>query len=337
VITTLPAALGRARALVTPALREAVARLAPEVRLPAEYHLGWVDRDGQPTDAGGGKHVRAALVLLSAQAVGADERVAIPGAVAMELTHNFSLLHDDVIDDDRERRHRLTVWATFGVGHAITTGDALAILALQTLLDGGGRHAREAASVLTAATARMIAGETADIELETRDDVSLVDAMAMSGGKTGALLECAASLGAVLAGAPAPQVERLAEYGYQLGLAFQAVDDVLGIWGDPEVTGKPVWSDLRQSKKTIPIVAALAHADGDAPALRGLLSRSRRSERSAAAAAELIERWRGREVAEELAQEHLDLALRSLRAAAVVPEAEAELVELARFVVERQQ
>jgi geranylgeranyl diphosphate synthase, type I len=337
VITTLPAALGRARTLVTPALREAVGRLAPEVRLPAEYHLGWVDRDGQPTDGGGGKHVRAALVLLSAQAVGADETAAVPGAVAMELVHNFSLLHDDVIDDDRERRHRVTVWATFGVGHAITTGDAMAVLALQTLIDGGGPHAREAASVLAAATARMIAGETADIELETRDDVSLGDALEMSAGKTGALLECSASLGAVLAGAPADQVERLGGYGFHLGLAFQAIDDILGIWGDPEVTGKPVWSDLRQSKKTIPIVAALAQADGEASALRDLLARSRRSERSAAAAAELIERCRGREIAEELAQQHLDHALASLRQARVVPEVEAELVELARFVVERQQ
>jgi geranylgeranyl diphosphate synthase type I len=229
------------------------------------------------------------------------------------------------------------VWATFGVGHAITTGDALAVLALQTLLDAGGEHARAATSVLAAATARMIAGETTDIELETRDDVSLADAIEMSAGKTGALLECAASLGAVLAGAPPAQVERLGEYGFHLGLAFQAVDDVLGIWGDPEVTGKPVWSDLRQRKKTIPIAAALAQADGEAPALRELLARSRGSERSAAAAAGLIERCRGREVAEQLAHEHLDLALCSLRAAGVVPEAEAELVELARFVVERQQ
>ena len=113
----------------------AVARAAA---LAAEYHLGWTDVDGRPVaDGGAGKHVRAALALLSAAAVGADEAVGVPGAVAVELVHNFSLMHDDVIDVDRERRHRPTVWAAFGVGHAITAGDALATLAIQVLLDEG--------------------------------------------------------------------------------------------------------------------------------------------------------------------------------------------------------
>jgi geranylgeranyl diphosphate synthase type I len=337
VITTLPAILDRTRTLITPALRDSICRLAPEVRLPAEYHLGWVDRDGRPVEAGSGKNVRAALALLSARAAGADEQVAVPGAVAIEIIHNFSLLHDDVIDDDRERRHRATVWTIFGVGHAITTGDALAVLGLQVLLDDGGPHGREAASVLAAATARMIAGETADIALETRDDVTLDDALAMSAAKTGALLECAASLGAVLAGGDAALVGSLGDYGFHLGLAFQAVDDLLGIWGEPKITGKPVCSDLRQQKKTIPIVAALAQADGQVEPLRELLARSRTSERDAARAAELIERCGGRELTERLAGEHLDAALSALRGASVDPAVEAELVELARFVVERQQ
>jgi geranylgeranyl diphosphate synthase type I len=337
VITTLPAVLGRTRTLITPALREAVGCLAPDLRLPAEYHLGWVDRDGRPVDAGSGKNIRAALTLLSARAAGADETVAIPGAVAMELIHNFSLIHDDVIDDDRERRHRPTVWATFGVGHAITTGDAMAVLGLQVLLDHGGRYGREAASVLVAATGRMIAGETADIALEGRDDVTLDDALAMSAGKTGALLECAASLGAVLAGASAGLVVALGAFGFHLGLSFQAVDDLLGIWGEPRITGKPVCSDLRQQKKTIPIVAALVQADGQADRLRELLAQSRTSERQAARAAEVIERCGGREVAERLARDHLELALASLRETTIDPAVEAELTQLARFVVEREQ
>jgi geranylgeranyl diphosphate synthase type I len=108
VIRTLPRVLERARTTVTPALGAAIERLAPVVRRPALYHCGFIDVDGRPTN-GGGKHVRAALALLSAGAVGADEIVAIPGAVAIELVHNFSLLHDDIIDNDRERRHRPTV------------------------------------------------------------------------------------------------------------------------------------------------------------------------------------------------------------------------------------
>jgi geranylgeranyl diphosphate synthase type I len=337
VITTLPAALARTRTFISPALRAAVAGLAADVRLPAEYHLGWVDRDGRPVDADSGKNIRAALALLSARAAGADEAVAVPGAVAIELIHNFSLLHDDVIDDDRERRHRPTVWATFGVGHAITTGDAMAVLGMQVLLEHGGRYGREAASVLAEATLRMIAGETADIALETRDDVTLDDALAMSAGKTGALLECAASLGAVLAGGDAALVAALASFGFHLGLAFQAVDDLLGIWGEPRITGKPVCSDLRQQKKTIPIVAALVQADGHADALRTLLAESRTSAKQAARAAELIEGCGGRAVAERLAADHLDVALRSLQAVPIDPGVEAELGQLARFVVEREQ
>jgi len=280
--------------------------------------------------------VRAALALVSARAAGVDEAVGLPGAVAMEIVHNFSLLHDDVIDNDRERRHRATVWAAFGVGHAITTGDALAILAMQVILDQGGPHAREAASLLTASTARMIAGETADIEFETRDDVTLDDALEMSAGKTAALLDCAASLGAVLAGADSDLVAALGRYGYHLGLSFQAVDDLLGIWGRPEVTGKPVWSDLRQQKKTLPITAALARADGHRRDLRLLLAASRDDEDAAAQAAELIEKCGGREATERAAAQHFDAALVALDAAAPEPAARAELEELARFVVERE-
>jgi geranylgeranyl diphosphate synthase type I len=335
VISTLPASLARTQRLITPAMRDAVCRLAPEVRLPAEYHLGWVDRDGRPVDAGSGKNVRAALALLSARAAGADEQVAVPAAVAMELIHNFSLIHDDVIDDDCERRHRPTVWAVFGIGLAITTGDALSLLGLQVLLDDGGPHGAAAASVLAAASARMIAGESADIALETRDDVTLDDALSMSAGKTGALLECAASLGAVLAGGEPPLVDALSEFGFHLGLAFQAVDDLLGIWGEPSITGKPVCSDLRQQKKTIPIVAALVNADGKQADLRTLLTQSRFSDRLAVSAAALIERCGGRALTEELAQEHLELALGALRTANVDATVETELTELARFVVER--
>jgi geranylgeranyl diphosphate synthase type I len=333
----VPAVLDRARTTIMPALRTATARLSPELRLPAEYHLGWIDVDGRPVEGGSaGKHVRAALALLSAAAVGSDEAVAVPGAVAVELVHNFSLMHDDVIDDDRERRHRPTVWAAFGVGHAITAGDALATLAMQVLLEAGTPHAVQGASVLADATARLIAGETVDIAFETRDDVTWDECVDMSNAKTGALLGCAASLGAVLAGADGERVARLDDYGLHLGLAFQAVDDILGIWGQTAATGKPVWSDLRQQKKTLPITAALARADGHRRDLRLLLAASRDDEDAAAQAAELIEKCGGREATERAAAQHFDAALVALDAAAPEPAARAELEELARFVVERE-
>ena len=334
--TLPPRVLDRARATVAPALRRAVGRLPAELRVPAEYHLGWVDVDGQPVESSGGKHVRAALALLSAAAVGADEMVAVPGAVAIELVHNFSLLHDDVIDVDRERRHRPTVWATFGVGHAITAGDALSTLAMRVLLEERTPQSVQAALLLADGTTQMIAGETVDIIFETRDDVTWDECLEMSSAKTGALLACAASLGAVLAGAPDEQVAHLGQYGLHLGLAFQAVDDILGIWGEPAATGKPVWSDLRQQKKTLPITAALARADGHAADLRALLAASRHDEEAAARAAELIEKFGGRDATEHAAGDHLDAALDALRAADTVASVAAELTELAHFVVDRQ-
>ena len=186
-----PPALQRAADLVIPAIDDTVARLSDELRAPVMHHL-----------AGGGKRVRAALVLLSAAAAGADEKVGIVGAVAIELIHNFSLLHDDIIDEDRERRHRSTAWAEFGVGRAIVAGDALATLALQILLEEPTPERVAATVSLAAATQAMIAGQADDMAFESRTTVSVEECIAMEQGKTGALLACAAALGATLAGAP---------------------------------------------------------------------------------------------------------------------------------------
>ena len=133
-----PAVFGRARDLVAPAMRTAVGRLSAEMRPVAEYHFGWTDADGRPVSGNGGKGVRPALAILSAEAVGADTVIGVPGGVAVELVHNFSLIHDDVIDGDAERRHRPTVWARYGIGQAVIVGDALLALAQQILLDPAG-------------------------------------------------------------------------------------------------------------------------------------------------------------------------------------------------------
>jgi len=320
---TQPDVLDRARALVDPPLRAALARLSPELQAPLEHHM-----------AGGGKHVRAALALLSARAAGSSEEMAIPAAVAIELVHNFSLLHDDVIDGDRMRRHRPTVWAEFGVGTAIIAGDALAALATEILLEVGTPAAARAALRLTRATQEMIAGQADDMAFELRPLVSLDQCLTMEERKTGALLACAAALGALLAGADDGVVEALSDYGRHLGIAFQAVDDLLGIWGDPSITGKPVGSDLRQHKKTLPVVAALAAADGMAGEFVSLL-RGRLSERDVQTAAGFVEAYGGRETASRTADDHLDEALAALGRAPLAEEPATELAELAHYVVER--
>jgi len=336
-ITTTPAVLSRAREEVEPALRRAVARLVPELRAPVHYHLGWADANGSPVQNGGGKGVRPALALLSAEAVGAPSTVAVPGAVALELVHNFSLLHDDVIDDDRERRHRPTVWALFGIGDAIITGDALFALALEVLLENDGVAGARAASSLVTSTSSMIAGQALDMAFESRLAVSLDECITMEDGKTGALLACAASIGARLAGAAHPLVAALETYGRHLGLAFQAVDDLLGIWGSPEVTGKSVHSDLRQRKKALPLVFALERGPSAATdELRALCANGTLTEHQVERAAELVQACGGRECTERFAEVHLEAALGALDGPDFEPGAHAELVDLAHFVVERQ-
>jgi geranylgeranyl diphosphate synthase type I len=263
--------LQRARDITEPHLAQAFDRLPESIRRAASYHVGWTEADGRPRNQRGGKFVRAALAVLSAEAAWVEPDVGVPGAVAVELVHNFSLLHDDLMDGDVERRHRPTVWALWGPSLALLAGDALSTLATQVLLDSDNPAAPAAASALSKATAEMIAGQADDLAFEQERSVSVEECMAMSAAKTGALLGCAASIGAVLAGAPPATVQALEGFGRHLGVAFQAVDDLLGIWGDPAMTGKPAGNDLRQRKKSMPIVAALAAGDDESRELDALL------------------------------------------------------------------
>lgn len=266
------AVLRRCRELVEPALRAAVPRLDPASAAQSAYHLGWVDSEGRPSQAGG-KALRPALALLAAQACGAQPEVAVPGGVALELVHNFSLVHDDLIDGDTERRHRPTVWALWGAPAAILSGDAMLALAQEVLLEAGDDAAQRgsadparapAAALLLARTVReVVGGQVADVAFAGRDDVGVDECLAMAHGKTGTLLGASTEVGAVLAGAPSGARAALRTFGAELGLAFQLVDDLLGIWGDPAVTGKPVLADLRERKKSLPVTWAVVHG-GDA-------------------------------------------------------------------------
>jgi geranylgeranyl diphosphate synthase type I len=317
----LPAALDRYGTLMTPAVDAAVARLHPTLRPALEHHF-----------AGGGKRVRGALVLLSAAAVGASDEVAMPGAVALELIHNFSLIHDDVVDGDEERRHRPTVWARYGLGQAVVGGDALAMAAIELLLAEPTAPRVRAAAVLAQATQAMIGGQADDMAFEGRATVTVDECLAMEAGKTGALLACAASLGAILGEAPDPTVAALAQFGAHVGIAFQAVDDVLGIWGDPSVTGKPVGSDLLQRKRTLPVTVVLSAGDRRAAELAELLD-GPLGPADVARATELLEP--GRRQALIVAEAHVENAMAALASVDLRPEPAAELVELARFVSER--
>jgi geranylgeranyl diphosphate synthase type I len=333
---TVPDAIERGRELTVPALRAAVDRLHPRLRHVVGYHRGWVDAEGTPQPGGGGKLVRPALALLSAEAAGAPARLGLPAAVAVELVHDFSLLHDDLMDGDTERRHRPTAWTVFGADGAILAGDALLGLALQVLLEVPGEPGRLAATRLGAGVQDLVRGQAEDLIFESRTDVSVSDTLAMEDGKTGALLACSASLGAVLAGGSASLVDGLAEFGARLGTAFQLIDDLLGIWGDPAVTGKPVLSDLRSRKKSVPVVVALEAGGADAERLRAFLSSTGDvGEDELVRVAELVERAGGRKWTTVEADRQLAMCEQVLGSLSMPPLVEGELLALARFVTER--
>jgi geranylgeranyl diphosphate synthase type I len=279
----LPDSVERGRELAEPSLRAAVARLHPDLARVAAYHRGWVDADGRPTGDTGGKTLRPALALLGAEAAHIDLETALPGAVAVELVHDFSLLHDDLMDGDTERRHRPTAWTVFGLPSALLAGDGLLAVAYRLLEESPAPGSAAAQGILAACVDRLVEGQADDLAFERRLDVDYDAYLRMSAGKTGALLGAAAGIGAALGGAPPEQTAALQQYGEELGLAFQLVDDLLGIWGDPAVTGKPVLSDLRSRKKSAPIVLAaqapaaqalrdhLAAGNGDLAELAALL------------------------------------------------------------------
>jgi geranylgeranyl diphosphate synthase type I len=328
------------RELVDGALRAAVGRLDPRTYRVAAYHLGWTDEEGHPRKAPAGKALRPALALLSARAAVAPPESALPGAVAVELVHAFSLLHDDIMDGDRTRRHRPAAWTVFGEASAILAGDALLALAGEVLLEAPAEGSGRAAHALSTATRRLIAGQSLDMDFETRRQVGVEECVAMASGKTAALLACSCSIGAVLDGAPEPLTDALAAFGTELGVAFQLADDLLGVWGDPATTGKPAMSDLRSRKMSLPVVAALNSGTPEGAKLAELYARPRPAaegpaEAEAREAAALVEAAGGRAWAELEAESRVRRAAEHLAAVRMPDSARTEFLRIADFVTRR--
>lgn len=215
----------------------------------------------------GGKRLRPFLVVKSCECVGGKMEEALGAAAAVEVLHNFSLVHDDIMDRDEKRRGAPTVHAKWGIPIAIAAGDLLFAKVYQLILEGvcasGGSRATviKVMRAVTDATIAICEGQTLDMMFEERSDVSEADYLRMVGGKTAALFEASARCGAIVGGGKADQVRRLGSFGRYGGLAFQMVDDVLGVVGDEKTLGKPVGSDLREGKRTLIMIDALRSAD----------------------------------------------------------------------------
>jgi len=228
-----------------------------------QYHMGWVDAAFHPEEAPKGKRLRPVMCLLACEAVGGAWRGAVPAAAAIELIHNFSLIHDDIEDNSDTRRHRATLWRLWGLAHGINSGDALwaiARTAVYRLSDHGypPEIVLGAARRLDETCVELCIGQYLDLAFAERQTVTLAEYERMIAGKTAALLSASVGLGAMVGGAPPEIVAAYDAFGRDFGLAFQVVDDVLGIWGDPTMTGKPAASDLLERKKTLPIAYAMA-------------------------------------------------------------------------------
>ncbi|MET7697714.1 polyprenyl synthetase family protein [Streptomyces sp. NPDC005485] len=332
--------LRRTRELVAPALARAIGGLHPWVGEMAGYALGRCEVGGAPAAHSAGKGVRQALAVLGAEAAGAPAEAGVPAAVAVELVHTFSLLHDDIMDGDAMRRGRPAVWAAYGTGPAVLAGDALFALAVETLAATPATP-RLAGAVrqLTAALSDLVRGQADDLLFAHRpwtgpEAVSAAEYATMAEHKTGALLGCAPALGAQLAGAPHRTVAALDRAGRHLGVAFQIADDVLGIWGDPAVTGKPVHSDLRQGKKTFPVLAALDASGGSALA-ELLASRAALDDTTVRLAVALVEQAGGRGAALREARRHLAAADGLLAGAGLAPRAVEDLRTLLSSLAHR--
>ncbi len=300
-------------------MRDALAPREGGVYDLVAYHLGWRDEHGLPLpDASPGKMLRPLLCLTVASGFGgADD--ALGAAASLELLHAFSLVHDDIEDGDERRHHRPTLWTLRGVPLAINAGDSLFALAQRALIEAteglAPDRAMVALRIFNDACLAMIEGQHQDIEFEARPSVTRAEYLEMTAGKTGALIGASLALGALFAGAPLDDVEALRQCGVDLGIAFQAVDDALSVWGDPARTGKSVGNDEGRGKKSLPVIIETERAAGRCVGLRDSDVR---------------------DVTLELADDYARSAMTALRSTNIGAEARHQLGTIVTFILARE-
>lgn len=330
-------------------LKRQVGRLdQPRTRLFHEmltYHMGWTG-EGSGAQATG-KRIRPLLTLLALLSVIDEDKEnksnrinwlhAVPAAAAIELVHNFSLVHDDIQDNSELRRGRKTVWVKWGSPMAINVGDALFVIANQSALDLKNHYPAEmvvrAAGILNDCCLELTKGQFLDISYEERTDLVIEDYWPMIAGKTSALLSACTQIGALLGYAQEETIENYRLFGYHLGQAFQVRDDILGIWGDEMMTGKSAAGDLVEGKNSLPVLFGLERNGGFAKRWR----QGPIAAHEVAEAASLLEQEGGKAFAEKMAEHETRKALDFLERAGPRGEAGEALLGLANMLLKRKQ
>jgi len=299
------------------------------------YHMGWTGEGAGPEATG--KRIRPLMVLLCTAASGGDWEKALPAAAAVELVHNFSLVHDDIQDNSPKRRGRDTTWVKWGAPMAINVGDALFVLSNQAIIDLKDNYPADtvlkASEILHDTCLELTRGQFMDMSYEERSDLTADDYWPMIAGKTASLLSACCHLGALLGGADETKQDAYRSFGQYLGLAFQVQDDILGIWGNEAVTGKSAASDLVEGKNSLPILAGLSANGKFAERWRkGAVQQNEVEE-----LAKLLATEGGYQTAHDASTQMTDLALLNLRETEPQGEAGDALFDLAEKLLKRDQ
>jgi geranylgeranyl diphosphate synthase type I len=300
------------------------------------YHLGWLDERFGPCDFKGGKQLRSTMCLLACEAVTGDYRKALPGAAAVELVHNFSLIHDDIEDGDEKRRHRYTVWKLWGVPQAINTGDAMDVVSYMAIMDLKVDPSTMVGvlRVFNDTIMQLCEGQYLDMDFQTHDAVTVDEYIRMITGKTAALIEAATAIGAMAACADPKTVQHFRNFGHKIGIAFQIQDDLLGIWGDPAKTGKSARNDIRNKKKTLPVLYAMQYSP-EKDELKRLYAKEQFSEADIDRVFDILTKAKSYEFTLRKARQLKDEALAELEGLCPGSRAIDDLRAIGRFLVDR--
>ena len=338
---SLPTAFNRFRDQIETEIKSLVLEEGFPLYRMMGYHMGWLDEYGEAAEVESGKRIRPTLSLLACEALGGDVKAALPAATAVELVHNFSLIHDDIQDGNSERHNRPTVWWVWGPAQAINAGDGMHALARLALLRQTGEgmspeRTLKAVGLLDQACLRLCEGQYLDLTYQERVDISQDAYFKMVEGKTAALISCAAELGAVMSSAEEPVVQAMAQFGAKLGTAFQIRDDILDLWGQQD-TGKPLAGDILNKKKSLPIVYAIENASGAERRTLGDVYFKRVMEpEDIDKIIEVLQTLGAREFCQAKADALCDEAIQSLKDAGMTSQQSEGLEALARFIVTRE-